>query len=169
MSSVPSGPRNPKVRTTGVVLAVLGVWCWACAIFGIGVSGAGPRVLLAVVGTVFVAVGAMLIRSRTPGLRAVRAAADGLAIDLVDGRRVVVPWSSVEWVRIRDLSPIFGGAMLEYRYADGAPRVAELGPFTRADGRALLGLPNDASAQALKAELRIAAGPKARPAGRPQP
>ncbi|MGH3376118.1 MAG: hypothetical protein ACRDP6_15395 [Actinoallomurus sp.] len=144
-------PRNPKVRITGVVVTLLGAWSLFCALTGFEAASTGGRVALGALGAAFVVIGLLLMRSRTPGVRDLRATASGIHVRLVDGQSQALPWSSIGSVTVYDMFrlPRPGGTMLRFTYADGVAHPPLLAPFER-NGHVLLPTPNRPVALALK-------------------
>jgi hypothetical protein len=152
-------PRNPKVRSAGIVALLLGAWSLFCAATGFGAASTGGRVALGVVGALFVLVGPLLIRSRTPGIGDLQATASGIEVRFVDGAAAAVPWSSIDAVTVYDMFrlPRSAGTMLRYSYVDGAEHSRSLVRFER-NNSVLVPTPNRRVALALKKSVPRYAG-----------
>ncbi len=159
---------NPKLRRSGAVLVLLAVLCYLGTATGFDAHGTTGRVVLAVVGTVLLVFAVLLLRSKVPGISGLSADERGLTVQLGGVRTESVPWSDIDSVWLKQLSPIFGGTMLTFVYAAGATPRPGLRAFERRlpDGtmRVLLGL-NAAQGEAMRRALPAAAGPRLRAAG----
>ena len=122
---------NPKVRVTGAVLVGLALLSLIGTVTGLDAHGTGGRIVLGVVGVLFLFVGVALLRTRTPAVPGLDADEAGLHVTVAGSHPVTLAWSDLDAVWLRRLSSVFGGYLLLARPAPGASTPHSLRPFER--------------------------------------
>jgi hypothetical protein len=92
---------NPKIRGTALVLVVVALLGYVGAITGLDAGGTGGRIAFAVVATVLLIPGLLLLRSKAPALRTVRLDPRGLVVAVSGAAEDVVPWESMRAFGLR--------------------------------------------------------------------